>query len=110
MNSDYVIISLSIPPWATKDIEVIEGSKYSKVSDEYKNAVKTKQSSVPKSSTDLIDFIARSNFAYGIIEKTDAMKERLEDTLDITIGSENEFLGEFNKDQECYNKCHEQKI
>lgn len=110
MDTDYIVITLNLPAWANKDIEIIEKSKYSKVGEEYRNAVTTKQSTVPKSSTELIDFIARSNFASGIIERTKIMKERLEDVLDVTLSEDDEFLGEFNKEQECFNRHYVHKI
>ncbi len=102
MNNDTVLIALHIPVEFREDIKIIEESKYSKLSDEYKSELHIKQNSVPLTKNEFAMYVASKNLGYAISMKSDNIKKEIEKELKMTITRDDEYYERFNKVKENY--------
>ena len=95
-----VIVGLSIPDRFLADILIVENSIYSKLSPNYKEEIKLKQTSVPITPNKLAMYISTKNLGYSISTKNPRIKIELEKELSIRINKENEFYERFSGKRE----------
>jgi len=105
-TKNVVILGIRIPEEYHNDIKLIEESKYSEVSENYKMGLKIKNSRVPKIDgllNSLGSYINIKDLGYAIVIKANHIKKSLEEALDQEINSENEFYIKFKGYKEVLN-------
>lgn len=113
-KDDIILYSFNIPKKFYKDIKLIQQSKYSKVSKEYKKEVFVSYDRVFTEDS-LIDKAIFSNLSYSIFIKSISLKNKLEDLFNTSIDLNNEFFERFDENNELITldkleKIHNDKI
>jgi len=95
-----VYVSFKIDKKYNNDIDLIENSNYSKVSDDFRKKIDIGQKMVAKCSDIECEYIAKYNLGYNICKKSPIVKEMLESELHVKIDKEQELYEKFNKKKE----------
>lgn len=112
-NIDVMRVCLKIPEKYHKDIDlIVNTSKFSDTSDEFKKAVNVAQPTVPVINNEIAKFLIVKNLAMAIVVKSKVLKTEISKTLGIEMDllDENmELYNLFDKDREYWDESKLQK-
>lgn len=97
-----IILEFSIPTKFKEDIQKIAEGKYSKVSDAYKQALKSKATSVAHIGDSTAALISEYDLGYHICKKSDGLLDLLSDSLGVRFTDDMELFSKFDKEKETF--------
>lgn len=97
-----VILKFSIPSEFTEDIQKISESKYSKVSDAYKQALKSKATSVAHIGDSTAALLSEYDLGYHICKKSEGLSDLLSESLGVQFSEDMELFSKFNREKETF--------
>lgn len=101
-KEDELILIMQIPEHFHEDVQEISRSKYTKVSQEYLQALKSKATLVPSFGADVVLNISEYDLGYHICKGSEGLKEMLEDSLGVRVEDGAELFKKFDIKNETY--------